>query len=248
VSERRRRAGSVLAAALLLLAPAAVQAGPPYLTDDPEPVGLHHGEAYLASTAVFGADGFNGPVPLLEANYGAATDLQLHLVLPFVLSAGGGGASQYGLGDLELGAKYRFVDEEQAGIQVGVFPIVTIPTGASSKGLGEGSATLFLPVWLQKSIGPWTSYGGGGYRIRPGPDGWFLGWLVQRRVGPVAIGAEVFHQTDSERALAGASGFTVGLVADLGEHHHLLASFGGGPGSQVLHAYLGWQVTFGPED
>ena len=241
-----RRAAVPLA--ILLLVPAAAQAGPPYLTDDPEPVELHHGEAYLATTASFGADGFAGPVPLLEANYGAAPNLQLHLVMPFVLAAGGGGPSHYGPGDLELGAKYRFVDEEQAGVQVGVFPIVTLPTGASSRGLGEGSTTAFIPLWLQKSLGPWTSYGGGGYRIRPGPDGWFFGWLVQRRVGPVAIGAEVFHQTDSERTLAGDSGFTVGAVADVSEHHHLLASFGAGPGPQVMHAYLGWQVTFGPRE
>jgi hypothetical protein len=248
VFERHRRAAAKLAVLLLAIAPGAAQAGPPYLTDDPEPVELHHWEAYLASLATFGADGFFGPVPLLEANYGAAPNLQLHVVLPFALSAGGGGPSQYGIGDLELGAKYRFVDEEQAGVQVGVFPIVTLPTGSSSRGLGEGAATALLPVWLQKGFGPWTTYGGGGYRIRPGPDGWYLGWVLQRRFGPVAVGAEVFHQTDSAQTLAGAGGFTVGVVADLSEHHHLLASFGAGPGAQVMHAYLGWQVTFGPRE
>jgi hypothetical protein len=247
VHQTLRRAASALAV-LLLLVPAVAQAGPPYITDDPEPVELHHWEAYLATLAAFGADGFAGPVPLLEANYGAAPNLQLHAVMPFVLSAGGGGASHYGPGDLELGVKYRFFDEEQAGIQVGVFPIVTLPTGNSAKGLGEGSTTAFLPLWLQKSVGPWTTYGGAGYRIRPGPDGWYLGWLIQRRLGPVVIGAEVFHETDSESTLAGANGFTVGMVADLSDHHHVLASFGGGPGSQVLHAYLGWQVTFGPKE
>jgi len=248
VNKTRRSAASSLAAALLLFAPAFAQAGPPYVTDDPEPVELHHWEAYLATLAAFGADGFLGPVPLVEVNYGAAANLQLHLVMPFVLSAGGGGASHYGPGDLELGAKYRFVDEEQAGVQVGLFPIVTLPTGSSEKGLGAGSTTAILPIWLQKSFGPWTSYGGAGYRIRPGPDGWYLGWLLQRRVGPVAIGAEVFHETDTERTLAGDSGFTVGAVANLSERHHLLVSFGGGPGSQLLHAYLGWQVTFGPKE
>ena len=242
-----RRAASSLALLLLLL-PAAVQAGPPYVTDNPEPVELHHWEAYLAMLAAFGVDGFAGPVPLLEANYGAAPNLQLHAVMPFVLSTGGGGASHYGPGNLELGAKYRFLDEEQAGIQVGVFPIVTLPTGSSTRELGEGSTTALLPIWFQKSVGPWTTYGGGGYRIRPGPDGWYLGWLVQRRMGQVVIGAEVFRETDSERTLAGANGFTVGMVADLSERHHLLASFGGGPGSKVLHAYLGWQVTFGPKE
>jgi hypothetical protein len=235
-------------ALLLLLAPASALAGPPYLTDDPEPVEQHHWEVYLASQATFGHAGFNGPIPLLEVNFGAAPGLQLHAVAPFVLAAGGGEPARYGLGDLELGAKYRFLDEDQAFVQVGIFPIVTLPTGSSSRGLGEGRATVLLPVWLQKSVGSWTTYGGAGYRIRTAAgeaESWFLGWQVQRRMGPVAVGAEVYRETDSATTLAGANGFSVGAVVDLSEVHHLLVSVGGGSGSQA-HAYLGWQATFGP--
>jgi hypothetical protein len=235
--------------AVLLLLPVLAQAGPPYLTDDPVPVEPDHWEVYLATQSTFGAAGFTGTAPHLEVNYGAAPGLQLHLIAPLVLAAGGGAPAQYGPGDLELGAKVRFVEEARAGVEVGIFPIVTVPTGSASRGLGEGAATLLLPLWLQKSFGPWTTYGGGGYHVRAGADHaehWFLGWQLQRQLGAVALGAEVYRETDSVRTLAGATGFSVGAVVDLSERHHLLASFGGGQGLDQWHAYLGWLVTLGP--
>jgi hypothetical protein len=109
---------------------------------------------------------------------------------------------------------------------------------------------VLLPIWLQKTVGPWTTYGGGGYRIRTAAadaDSWFFGWQVQRRMGPVALGVELYRETESARTLAGANGFSGGAVVDMSNVHHLLLSFGAGPGSQDLHAYLGWQLTFGPE-
>jgi hypothetical protein len=43
-------------------------------------------------------------------------------------------------------------------------------------------AQYFLPVWLQKDFGKWTTYGGGGYWINPGAGNknwWFSGILLQ---------------------------------------------------------------------
>ncbi|HET8734308.1 MAG TPA: hypothetical protein VFM45_11130, partial [Anaeromyxobacteraceae bacterium] len=69
---------------------------------------------------------------------------------------------------------------------------------------------------------------------------------VQRQVRKVALGAEVYRETDGGGTLAGSTGFSAGAVVDLSEVHHLLASFGTGRGPQHLHAYLAWQLTFGP--
>ena len=195
--------------------------------------------------------GLSGTAPHFEVNYGAAPGLQLHAIFPLAIAAGGGEPARYGPGDLELGVKYRFVDQDRIGVQIGTFPIVTLPTGSQARGLGEGAATVFLPLWLQRTAGPWTTYGGAGYRIRTAAgeqDSWFLGWQLQRCFGQVALGAEVYRETDSPRTLAGATGFSVGAIVDLSERHHLLASFGGtGRGPQDLHAYLGWLVTLGPK-
>ena len=240
----------LVAALLAISLPPLCYAGPPYLTDDPEPVELRHWEVYLASQATFGVDGLGTTAPHVEVNYGAAPDLQLHVLAPLALVAGGGAPARYGPGDLELGAKYRFLDEDRAGVQLGTFPLVTLPTGSATRGLGEGAVTVFLPLWLQKGFGPWTTYGGGGYRLRAASaasDSWFLGWQLQRRVGPVAVGAEIFHETDGAATLRGDTAFGVGVVADVSELHHLLVSLGAGSGPLSFHAYLGWQLTFGPE-
>ncbi|HET7754126.1 MAG TPA: hypothetical protein VFK85_09470 [Anaeromyxobacteraceae bacterium] len=246
---RRRPLAWAIAMVGAMSCPSPTSAGPPYLTDDPEPVALRHWEVYLSSASEFSHAGFFGTAPHVEVNYGAAPELQLHVIAPLMLAAGGGDAPRYGPGDVELGAKYRFLDEERAGVQIGAFPLVTLTTGSSDRGLGEGAVTALLPVWLQKSFGPWTTYGGAGYRIRTAAgsaDTWFLGWQAQRRVGPLAIGAEVFHETDSNRTLSGATGFSVGTVVDFSPLHHLLVSIGEQDAGKNVIAYLGWQLTFGP--
>lgn len=45
---------------LLVLLPAAATVGPPYITDDPVPVELHHWEVYLASQRNYGPGGADG--------------------------------------------------------------------------------------------------------------------------------------------------------------------------------------------
>ena len=45
-------------------------AGPPFRTDDPEPVAYRHGEAYLFSSGTRDAGGMSGAGPAMEFNYG----------------------------------------------------------------------------------------------------------------------------------------------------------------------------------
>ncbi len=79
----------------------------------------------------------------------------------------------------------RSVANEEAGFMAGIYPLLEIPTGDESKGLGNVDTQAFLPLWLQKAWGPWQMYGGGGYWINPGEghrDFWFSGWQVQREI------------------------------------------------------------------
>ncbi len=61
-------------------------AGPPFVTDDPEPVEYLHWEVYLASQYAHDKDMISGAVPLFEINYGALPDLHLHMIIPFAYS------------------------------------------------------------------------------------------------------------------------------------------------------------------
>jgi hypothetical protein len=109
-----------------------------------------------------------------------------------------------------------------------------------------------LPLWLQKSIGGWTSFAGVGYWFNPGPgnrDFWYLGWAVQRQIAKnLSIGGEIFHQTPSAIVGNDQTGFDVGLTYDLSEHYHLMFSAGQGlqnrSPTNVFPYYAALQFTF----
>ena len=111
---------------------------------------------------------------------------------------------------------------------------------------GDGLPEAFLPLWLQKSFGEWTTYGGLGLRISSQAQTWFFGWQVQRRfLDRLLVGAEVVHETGEDSDTR----FNLGVVVDLTESHHLLFSAGRSMGpATTLQAYLGWLVTLGPEE
>ena len=242
---------TALVAIGFLAAATSVQAGPPFATDDPEPVEFQHWEVYLGSAYEHTSDGANGTLPHLEVNYGALPNLQLHLIAPVAFDAPSGANRQFGYGDTELGAKYRFLDEADGNPQIGVFPLVELPTGSRARGLGSGHTQVFLPVWLQKKFGTWTTYGGGGCWINPGAGNrnwWFTGWLIQKEVRPgLTVGAEVFHETAQGNGVDSDTKMNVGIVWDLDESRHILASVGPTiQGPTGYQAYLALQFTFGP--
>ena len=245
---------AAVAGALALLLPPAARAGPPYLTDDPEPVEYRHWEVYLASIDFAGPDGqWTGTAPHVEVNYGVVPDVQLHVLAPMAYARTPGGPTTYGYGDTELGVKWRFVEETDSVPMVGIFPLVELPTGDASRGLGNGVAQLFLPVWVQKSFGPWTTYGGGGFWLNPGTGNrnyWFAGWLLQRRLAEwLDVGGELTFNTARRVDASAEVRFDVGVVVDLSSLHHLLASGGTTIGGSFAgQFYVGWQLTFGPAD
>ena len=224
-------------------------AGPPFFTDDPEPVDYKHWEVYLASQYLRTADGRSGTAPHMEVNYGAYPNLQLHVIAPAAFSHPSGGTTAYGFGDTELGANYRFIQETGHCPQVGTFPLAEVPTGNADRNLGSGNAQVFIPLWLQKSWGPWTAYGGGGYWINPGAshrNGSFFSWLLQRNLSKVlTLGAEIFHRDiETVNGMTG-TGFTSGGQVNFGKHYHLLFSAGKDfSGPEQLTRYVAFQWTF----
>jgi hypothetical protein len=230
-----------------------VRAGPPYITDDPEPVEYKHWEVYIASITQHSSDDFAGTLPHLELNYGVIPDVQLHLVIPNAFDSAAGETRKFGLGDIELGAKYRFLHETDAHPQIGIFPLVELPTGDASRGLGSGHTQLFLPVWIQKSWDKFTTYGGGGYWVTPGTgnrNSWFGGWLGQYQVTKsFTPGVEVYYRTALAVDATPTAQLNFGFVWDLSENYHILASAGPSiHGPHSYQTYLGFQWTFGPEE
>ena len=126
--------------------------------------------------------------------------------------------------------------------------MLELPVGSEARGLGSGHVHGFLPLWLQKSFGPWMTYGGGGYGLNPGAGNrsfWLLGWLLQRQLTRMAaLGAEAFYTTPDHVGGGSNLGFNAGLVLDLTPHHHLLVSAGRSlVGDSRLQGYFAYQLT-----
>jgi hypothetical protein len=67
---------------VFILTPGVAFAGPPFRTDDPEPVEYRHWEVYLASQGSFNQDERSLTAPHVEINYGVFPNVQLHLLAP----------------------------------------------------------------------------------------------------------------------------------------------------------------------
>jgi len=236
----RRLAGLFVSATLF--------AGPPYLTDDPEPVETHHWETYLFMQGVVSHGAKSGLLPAFEANYGPFAHAQIQFQVPFVYQEADG-QKRRGWGDLQAGFKYRFIQEGDGIPQVAVYPQIQAPTGREERGLGSGHWRLYLPLLFQKSFGPWTTYGGPGWWRNPGEgnrDYATFGWQVQRSFGEdFSLGAELFHQQADTLEGVASTTFNVGFTRSLGPRFALVGSLGrvfrGETGHQV---YLGLRGSF----
>ena len=235
---------------LLALGALTLAAGPPYLTDDPEPVELHHWEVYLFTMGQTQAGVRSGLGPAMEANYGPFEDAQLQFQIPMAFSDQDGmSGMRRGFGDVEVGFKYRFIHESGACPQVAVYPQVFAPSGDARDGLGGGHWKALVPVWVQKGFGSWTTYGGVGWWRNPGVgnrDFLQYGWLVQRELAEDwSLGAEVFHQDAAGTGQLAYTTWNVGFEAALVPHLQLVGSggkvFQGVKGSQY---YLGVRGKF----
>ena len=211
-----------------LATPTLAWAGPPFMTDDPEPTEAGHWEVYgpLIELEGKGKD-YEGAVAA-ELNYGAAPDLQLTLEVPLSYSHDASGMT-WGGGDVAISAKYCFYHDEDAGLSVAAFPGLTLPT--ASNGMGASKVTALLPVWAQKDLGSWSIFGGGGYAINPGVgnnDYWTVGLAVSRQVTPkLLLGIEANRQGADAIGGSGSTSLGVATIYQLKAPFRLLAS--GGP-------------------
>jgi hypothetical protein len=228
------------------------QAGPPFFTDDPVPLDLHHWEFYLASQDFVARGLTSGTLPHIETNYGLTREMMIHVIVPLAYSRPRGATMQYGLGDVELGLKYRFVQETNSRPQIGTFPHVEVPLGSPTRGLGNAYVQVFLPLWIQKSWGPWTSYGGGGYWTNPGPgnkDFWMFGWTVTRDFSKtLTAGVELIRNTPDSAGSRGETAFNLGALVTIGDGKIIMFSAGRDiRGDNRFFTYVALYWTWGPK-
>lgn len=199
-----------------------------------------------------------GWLPNAEVDYSPTDRLQLHAMVPYAYDRLSGGTTQFGIGDVETGVRYRFVDDDPDGWRpaVATYPLLDFPTGDQARNLGTGSTHAFLPLWFSKTLGNWIPYGGGGYWINPGSSNGVSNrnWLFAS-VGAVrvindtwSLTGEVFHATSSKVGLRDQTGFSVGARINFTANHHLVFTIGRGiqnaSETNEITGYAAFVLTF----
>lgn len=218
----------LLAALALAGAATAAYAGPPYLTDDPVPTDTGHWEIYGFAAGEGHRSDLDADVGL-DLNYGAIKDVQLTATVPLSFSHERLQGWRGGTGDLELGVKYRFIDNEKTGFSAAVFPRVILPTAAHASG---AKTRFLLPIWLEKDLpGDTSIFGGGGFEFNPGPGNrdFLLGAIaVTHDLNKMlSVGGELAWQQPDVAGGTNQLRAGVGAIAKLSDHYSLL--FSGGP-------------------
>ncbi len=221
-----------LLCALIVLDASAAVAGPPYVTDDPVPTDYRNWEIYTGYLYENGGDGtVVAGTPFAEFNYGAMPNVQVSATISSALN--------------EFGIKTRFVQESSVSPQISFYPSIALGSAP-----GAHIVTL-LPIWMQKSYGAWTAFGGGGVYLNAGPgqrDYTFVGGALQRTISPgTAIGAEIYHQGADTLADRDTTAANVGAIVRVGASHAILFSFGRAlHGDDAFSAYGSYEFALGP--
>ena len=216
-------------------------AGPPFVSDDPEPTEKSHWEIYGYAAGTHGPGATDGAAGF-DINYGGAKDLQLTAVVPINYQTGSDGTA--GMGNVELAAKYKFLHQTDGSPlpDVAFFPRAFVPT--AGRRFGTRRVSVLLPLWAQKDMGPWALFGGGGYTINPGAgerNFWLTGIGLQRALtARFALGAEIYRQTADADDARRFTGVNLGALYKLADHWSLIGS--AGPG--IEHARTQGRYSF----
>ncbi len=151
----------------------------------------------LDRTALFSTWG----TPLMDANYGWGERVQLKLEMPWVVESDGDG-TRSGIGNPLFGVKWRFLDEETAGIAVSTYPQFgfNLVSSSADRGLVEREASFLLPVSAVKTFGPVAVNVEAGRLFESAGGEWVWGLALGHDFGRVEALAEVFGTHGGDEA------------------------------------------------
>ena len=125
--------------------------------------------------------------------------------------------------------------------------VLEVPT-VNNKDFSNGKMQAYLPLWLQKSWGKFTTYGGGGYWFHPGTGNknWlFAGWEAQYDISKTFTpGCELIYESVSKTGGNSFFGINAGGFINFNEHFHFIFSAGHSlSGKNTTIAYVGFLLT-----
>lgn len=251
-----RTARAVLTCVLLC---APVFAGPPLVTDDPETPGRGGWEVNLSHNTEKTRDGLSMDSPLIDLNYGFRANDQFKVEFAVLSVDPEDERNHWGLSDLLIGYKYRFLDEEQAGWMASFYPQVAVPTGNRHLGLGSGSVEVLAPCQVGKHFldDRFFVYAEVGYNVvfdDPHAGSWKYGiageWKATEKLEIVGeVGSFVFpNGSDPDDVF-----FNLGAKYKFNAHAALIGSAGRSfkdrrTGTPEFMSFVGLQFTFGGDE
>jgi hypothetical protein len=229
-----------------LLAINLAQGGPPFVTDDPEPPPPGGWEINVPFILERTPNQTEMDAPLFDFNYGLP-DVQLKVEFPIKIVHEDGEGTAAGAGDLLLGVKWRFLNNEQSQFLLGTYPQLLLPTGDHGRGLGQGRPAFVLPLVAQKNWEKWTLYGNVGFWWQTAAetrDYFYVGTVLEREINArLTLGAELFGNSPKERGGRSDVAFNLGGTWKLSKHVNLLFAGGRGiVGDTNAMVYIGLQL------
>jgi hypothetical protein len=229
-----------------LLAIGSARAGPPFVTDDPEPPPPGGWEINVPFTAERTPGRTDMDAPLVDLNYGLP-NVQLKLEIPVRVVHEDSAGTAAGPGDLLLGVKWRFLNSEKSQLQFGIYPQLLLPTGDHARALGDGGSAFVFPLLAQKNWEKWTLYCNVGFWWQTAAETHnyvYAGAVIEREINErLTLGAELFGNSPKERGGRSQLAFNFGGAWKLNKHLNLL--FAGGRdivGDTSAMGYIGLQI------
>jgi len=170
-------------ALLCLLAPrqAPAQGGPPYYTNDPGTPGNHDWEINLGYMPFLYSTSSTTHTPDVDINYGWGDRIQLTYENAWLRVKDGTAPPKYGVGQDELGVKWRFYDNKETDFAISIFPqfLVNNPDHSIQRGITPPGDGLLAPIEFTKKLGPVDVNWEIGYTAQhKGPQGYLSGFVL----------------------------------------------------------------------
>jgi hypothetical protein len=131
------------------------QGGPPMVTDDPATPGDGHWEVNLGAIGTRTPGHWEIAAPDADINYGWGERVQLKVDVPWLTTRDDGQHWKSDFGDIGLGVKWRFLDQDEAGVSVSTYPQYNrhILESSIRRGITTDGHQVFLPVEVARETG-----------------------------------------------------------------------------------------------
>ncbi len=218
---------AALFSALMIHAPEnsnAAGGGPPMITDDPGTPETGCWEINISFDTDIKSDEKEMETPLIDINYGLTERTQLRLEVPYLFTKEDDGGWHGRFGHVSPGIKYRFIDEENAGFSMSLYPQIAISTEEDVKN------EYIFPVELETHLYGVTAGTDLRYIYINGEDdtiehGLLLGYTV---FNGFDVMGEFVYEIDAENFDSASGVLNFGIKYQIGRHIAFMASAGTG--------------------